>query len=642
LTYIYEVAPSNLADITHRPLQVLIAKLRPSAGVGSRGIDVERASLLALDLLLEDLSSSAGGAGVAAQPLFAVGGMPGAEALAAGELGDEASRRHRDRVELARRMRRPKLELLTRVAATYGDRLAEDKALRALDVVERCLEQLSAEGAVGGGSETLQLELRQSLLTSALLLVRCEAVARKARGMDEPPPYMAPILAHAVASLAALEAVQVEDMGASALQACASERVETVLQTCLMTMAALVEQSTVGTGPDEEAVSVRERTEEMVVGALRQSRVLEAVLAHWAAASQVAAAAFPVLHDYTAAGSAREGAVAMAEKPLRLSMARLETILTFLSACSAVSRRFGAYLLQANAVAVLVEDPVVQWLARVVEPRTGTPAALLYQRGYRADGEESPYYALWAGLVQLVGTLLHTLTPPSLGYEAVLAAAGPELDPTLAYYRPQTPEEAAAVQQVGGFLRRLAPLLLWPLGDANRTLTLQLLGEAGAVMTLVRELAVHGYMAEAGRAEPVKRFVKPLVVRCARIMAQALAEEGGAVLVVLGDAFAAVSAREEKLLKLWSERRAAARPDEPPLPPGKDIEQMVEDGLVKVLAAAVGFLRYTGPSRLPTRIPLTPAEARQISLAEGTKVWFRDAGGGWSGAPFVMSIARCC
>ncbi len=645
-------------------LMVLIGRVRGDPWKGSN-VRVDRLASATLSLLVQEDRGMPGES--AGDSAFGGPGDVGPSSgnSMGGTQGEDTRRLVADGVDVARKMRQPRLELLLTIVYEYSEGLPVDQGQETLQAVQRAFEQLKVEEASlasggvvvdsGSSSELLQLDLQQCLLTTALLTLRSRSLA-EATSQGQ-LPELEGVLHYTIGSLASLEALLIEGTQEPAAPTCKSEKLEAVLRTAVALLNTLLASQlpssssssfsssfppSSGEAQQKEAHDI---SEEALLQTFRQRRVLQALLGHWTAASSVAAAAFADLHDYTTvsghAARSTEAFAALADRAVQLALKRLETLLRFFEAATCASNAFCQELLREGWVTVLMEDPMVACLARAVEggAQLADMEQLLYRRGYRADGEESLYYALWVGLVRLMARVLHTLTRPHLGYEAVLALPPAERDPILAYANPLSPEETQVVREVAGFWRRLSPLLLWPLG-ADKVLTLGLLREVDGVLALAREVAVHGYtwrIAEAERAEELRVLLKGLAVRTSLVLGQAMADgaDGTAVLAVLGKAFAPVSPAEVRKYRRWEDRRQregteAASSDDTGSSThekgGKGLELIVNEQLTTILASALAFLRYTGPLRVPKQIPLSPAEAKQVVLAEGTRVWYRDQG----------------
>lgn len=581
----------------------------------------------------------------------------------------EAARRWRaDSVDVARKMRQPMLELMLTIVDRYAPDLTEEIVNDILRTVQQSFQECKTENAflevgvvVGSSSsrcssELSLLDLRQCLLTTSLILLQIhplDGTGYIVSGQSQ----LEGILAYTIGSLSSLDTLLVEGSQEPMAPTCRSERLDAVLRTAVALLSTLLMPRThepdvpmpALSGGDEEKQNQmqdlhqqQEEAETVILRKFREHRILSSLLRHWTAASRVAATAFAALHDYTTVSghAARSTAAqeALLDKSVHVAVKRLRTLLRFLEAAAFTSKEFCRELLQAGWVTLLMEDPVVACLVRAVEGGAHGMGMeqLLYRRGYRADGEESPYYALWRGLVRLMARLLHSLTPPNLGYEAVLALHLDERDPSLAYANPLTPDEATVVREVAGFWRRLSPLLLWPLGE-DKVLTLGLLREAQSVLALAREMAVHGYtwrVAEPARAEELRTLIKGMVVRTSLVLGQVQSmagNDGGTpVLSVLREAFAPVSPEEARQYRSWEEGQWETEDNgngkSTSLTGVGGLEEKVSDMLIAILGSALGFLRYTGPLRLPKHIPLTPEEAAQVILAEGTRVWYRRDG----------------
>ena len=650
-------------------LMVLIGRVRPAMGqaeVWNGSVNIDDVAHTTLLLLVGDEARLPGEGSAFAGP----GGESSSSSNSNGRSDDpskEAARRLRaDGVDVARKMRQPMLELVLTIVDGYAPGLSEGIVNDTLRTVRQSFEELKTEEAllaVGGvagssSSELLLLDLRQCLLTTSLILLQFHPLEGKGYIMSG-QSQLEGVLGYTIGSLSSLDTLLIEGSQEPAAPTCRSERLEAVLRTAVTLLGTLLMPQTQqpdkslpvlsGRGKEEqdqmqeEQQQQQEEAETTILREFRERRMLPTLLGHWLSASKVAAAAFPALHDYTTVSghAARSTAAqeALADKVVELALTRLRTLLRFLEAAACASRTFCRELLREGWVTLLMEDPVVACLVRAVEGGAHVVGMeqLLYRRGYRADGEESPYYALWRGLVTLMARLLHALTRPHLGYEAVLALPPDERDPALAYANPLTPDEAKVVREVAGFWRRLSPLLLWPLGE-DKVLTLGLLREAQSVLALAREMAVHGYtwrVAEPARAEELRALIKGMVVRTSLVLGQAQtmggSEGGMPILSVLGEAFAPVSPAEVRQYRVWEEGRNASNSNNESsnangksMPEG--LEGKVNEMLMAILASALGFLRYTGPLRLPKHIPLTPEEAAQVVLAEGTRVWYREEG----------------
>lgn len=653
-------------------LMVLIGRVRPAIGqseVWNGSVNIDDVAHTTLHLLVGDSARLLGG-----RSAFE---GPGRESSSSGSGGigrsddptKEAARQLRaDSVDVARKMRQPMLELVLTIVDSYAPGLSEDMVNDTLRTVQQSFQEfktedalLQVDGVVGfssnrSSSEVLLLDLRQCLLTTSLILLQCHPLDGTGYIMSG-QSQLDGILAYTIGTLSSLDTLLVEGSQEPLAPTCRSERLDAVLRTAVALLGTLLMPRThepdmsmpALSGGDKEKQSQmqeeqQQQQEEAEIAILREfqeHRILSTLLRHWTAASKVAAAAFAALHDYTTVSghAARSTAAqeALADMSVDLAVKRLSTLLRFLEAAACTSKEFCRELLQEGLVTMLMEDPVVACLVRAVEGGAHVMGMeqLLYRRGYRADGEESPYYALWRGLVRLMARLLHSLTRPHLGYEAVLALPLDERDPSLAYANPLTPGEATVVREIAGFWRRLSLLLLWPLGE-DKVLTLGLLREAQSVLTLAREMAVHGYtwrVAEPARAEELRALIKGMVVRTSLVLGQvqsmAGSDGGTPVLSVLREAFAPVSPEEARQYRLWEERcetEGNGNGKSTSLTGVGGLEEKVNDMLIAILGSALGFLRYTGPLRLPKHIPLTSEEAAQVVFAEGTRVWYRKEG----------------
>ena len=649
-------------------LMVLIGRVRPAIGqaeVWNGSVNIDEVAHTTLLLLVGDEARLPGEGSAFAGP-----GGESSSSSSYGRSDDprkEAARRLRaDGVDVARKMRQPMLELVLTIVDNYAPGLSEGVVNDTLRTVRQSFEELKTEeallamGSVVGNSsstgnssgssssELLLLDLRQCLLTTSLILLQFHPLDGTGYMMSG-QSQLEGILGYTIGSLSSLDTLLIEGSQEPAAPTCRSERLEAVLRTAVTLLGTLLMPQTME--PDllgrrkeeqdqmqEEQEQQQQEAEATILREFQERRVLPTLLGHWTAASKVAAAAFPALHDYTTVSghAARSTAAqeALADKAVELALKRLSTLLRFLEAAACASKVFCRELLREGWVTLLMEDPVVGCLVRAVEGGVHVAGMeqLLYRRGYRADGEESPYYALWRGLVRLMARVLHALTRPHLGYEAVLALPPDQRDSALAYANPLTPDEAKVVREVAGFWRRLSPLLLWPLGE-DKVLTLGLLREAQSVLALAREMAVHGYtwrVAEPARAEELRALIKGMVVRTSLVLGQvqsmAGSEGGTPVLSVLGEAFAPVSPVEVRQYRAWEEGRRETEGNGNGNGKVGGLEGKVNEMLMAILASALGFLRYTGPLRLPKHIPLTPEEAAQVVLAEGTRVWYREEG----------------
>jgi hypothetical protein len=133
--------------------------------------------------------------------------------------------------------------------------------------------------------------------------------------------------------------------------------------------------------------------------------------------------------------------------------------------------------------------------------------------------------------------------------------------------------------------------------------------------------------------DALRATVKSLVSRGILLLGRFVgADRGVATPILEEDMFASVSKTELREKKAYLERRAQNQPPQP-----NDPEARVEDSFVRILASAMGFLRYTGPLRLPRWIPLTPQEAERTSFAEGTNVLYLDTLGTSHGSMHPIS-----
>jgi len=572
-----------------------------------------------------------------------------------------------DAVRFALKINLPFRELLLTLVDFYGADLPKNAICDTICEIRRSFERLkifethllSGHLQYKNGTDGILMDLRQSYVTTTLKLL----LHHPFNSIDFASCRWAElegILAYTLESLTSHEVSLTDGPALSAEFIRISERREAVLRTSMMLLSALLANNSllhslalpkggsrganISSGEQVNLAHIGERT---ILRELRQHRVLSTMLGLWSSASKVAATAFSAIHDYTTVSghAARSTAAleALTDNAVRLALERLSTILRFLEAAACGSKDFSAELLREGWIPLLMEDPLVACLVRAV--KDGSELAemkqLMYRRGYRADGEESPYYTLWRSAVRLMARLLHTLTRSHLGHEAVLALPAAMRDPTLVYAHSMRPEEADFPCEVAGFWSRFSPLLLWPLSE-DKVLTLASLKEAQSVLNFALEIAIHGHtwrVGEPSQAEELRTLIKGMTMRISVVLGQAMMSSIGiSVLTVLGEAFAPVSPVEIRHYRIWEEQqRAACRGDayankdshegrgKPPQRRAKsrNLDSEVEWMLMDILASALAFLRHTNLSFLPRKIPLTPEEATQVVLAEGTRVWYR-------------------
>ena len=508
--------------------------------------------------------------------------------------------------------------------------------------------------------QSLDLKIRLRLATSFLLLLRVVDPTRfRSHEFLEwwnLKPHLRTIWSCACTTLAYLDKLLLDEDGRAAMTCFLLTDLESVIQMCLGVLDSVLrllrvekqdaEDSGEKDGPGDDILddqygdrwqSLDKAFELDLIEDMRSHGLIPCLMQYFAAASGVAAREFPAVHNYTAGVMRplvpRRGATAPPSPDkhsteLVHASLRMGAILKFFVSVVMKSVPLAYELMNAHILSFLSQDPTVARVADVLD-REMVPEAegeekvqpltkeLMYLRGYQADGKRSYSYQFWNDVIRLVTVLVHVLTRPHLGYDAVLALE----KPSWTYEKPLSGREGVVVDQAVAFLRRFQRLLICPV--RSERLTMALLDEAQVVMTFFREIAIHGYSwktADGDLHASIRRAVKLLVLRTSIALAGVSHEAPGYLMQQkLKDSFIVVSDLEKDQLKMWEESLK-------PSSPLTDFETKVEGAMVAVLASAVAFVRYTGPLRLPPWIPLTPEEAAQIDISSGTRVKFRIPG----------------
>jgi hypothetical protein len=546
------------------------------------------------------------------------------------------------RVDLNRRMREPKFHLLMSILhdKSLRDGIRIKEAMELLLAIDRAFDQLVTE-KLPECRELLEVQLRQCLLTATLLVLRSPTpLGYEPRTAEERDPWNRRLMAifrYTAASVTMLETITLEDSTERVAQSMRSDAFEKLLRTGLAILDQLfppkspVDPCALQESPEEyEGRDSRDHArlalEEGLVEGMSRDRVVPCILGHFAAASKLAAAEFRALHNYAAPPKApAPGQPSQAPNhKLRRALKRMSSILTFFMSVACKSERFCRELLSQHVLIFLVNDPTLGEIAGVIG--SDMPRELLHFRGYRADKTESEFYGFWNAAARLVSILVHRVTRPHLGYDAVLTLPPEKRDEFVTFDTPIEEEEAAVVDHAVFFVQHFHRLICFPLSE-DRILTFRLLEEAESVMVLLRELGVHGYSWQSTDPtgyEAVRETVKVMILRTSLLL-----DNISSLLLSFRDLFSTVSQREIMLKERWLVGRekkngggggAESKPTPTPAPGELAFEQIIESAIVRILASAVAFICYTGPQRLPPMTPVTPEESARLSLAEGTRV----------------------